>query len=136
MDGGHGWTESKDKVGSAATCSADPAEPSWESSQRPEISDLLDTNSLIWLGWGTDSSTPRVGGSQTFPPTRLVLTPLSPTKWEAGLGMPHPHAGLTRHPEVPTHPGSPSQALFRVAAAARVYPAASKGLPDQPVRAP
>lgn len=50
--------------------------------------------------------------------------------------MPHPLAGLTRHAEVPDTPGIPSQALFPVPAAARVYPAASKELPDQPVRVP
>lgn len=51
--------------------------------------------------------------------------------------MPHPHAGLTRHPEVPTHPGSP----FRRCSRYRLLPESTRlhaggsqispgGLPD------
>lgn len=45
--------------------------------------------------------------------------------------MPHPHAGPTRHPEVPRHSDSPARCLlFPIRAAVRVYSDAFPGRPD------
>lgn len=138
---GHGWTESKGKVGqqplALRTLTNHPGNQARElRSQTQDLTGPLRHLFPAIAGQGTDPSTPRVGGCQTLPPIRLVLTPFRFTKWEAGLGMPHPHAGPTRHPEVPTHSGSPARRCFPYGLLSGFTQMHSGAPPDQPLRVP
>lgn len=138
---GHGWTESKGKMGqqplALRTLTNHPGNQARElRSQTQDLTGPLRHLFPALAGLGYRPFHTQGRRLPDPPPIRLVLTPFSLTKWEVGLDMPHPHTGPTRHPEVPTHSDSPARRCFPyklLSGSTRSYAGAP---PDQSLRAP